>query len=356
MNLSNKIALELYRIDTQNNRYVKVDEVSTFKNLRWFDRLNGIGGGNFDLDIKDPAANISNWIPFVTQVGININGTIVWVGCVEKPDGSYQGVSGKAGIRLMSYLYHLERRFITLKYNDEDAAAKAWDMINEVQSRGNGELMIRQGEIQTVGNTSDTLQNQEVSQAIMNQSDNLVGYSFEFVPVTVDGKLDHMNFNVYQRENYGVIRDTYAPLEFGFNVQSATYSLDGEVFNNITGEGAGTAAGVLSVQKSNAASQVKYTRRETIAPFKNILTYSTLNTVTQSRLDKVSGEVYSISINLKKGSEYQFGSFKVGDFLKLNLEFPNGMIFDDLARVIEIGYSVDSNGVITVEPKLEIIL
>lgn len=357
MNLSNEIVLELYRIDTQNNRFVKIDEIQTFKNLRWFDRLNGIGGCTFDLDIRDPAANITNWIPFITQVAIKVNGLIVWVGCVEKPSGNYQGVSGISNIRVMSYLYHLQARFITLVYRGEDAAAKAWDFIDEVQSRGNGELMIREGEIQVVGNTSDTLQNQEVSQAIMNQSDNIVGYDFEIVPVQdASKKLSHMLFNAYNRGSSGTIRDTYAPLEFGFNVDGATYSLDGEVFNNITGEGAGTAQGVLSASKSDGNSQVKYTRRETIVPFKNILSYTTLNTVTEARLQKVANERYGVSITLRKGSEYRYGSFKVGDFLKTNLEFPNGLIMNTTARVIELGYSSDKQGVITLEPKLEVIL
>lgn len=355
MNLSNEITIELYRINVLTNQYVKIDEVTTHQNLRWFDRLNGIGGATFELDIKDPAANVTNWIPFITQVAIRINKKIVWVGCVEKPSGSYSGVSGRHSVRCMGYFFHLTTRFITLSYRNEDAAAKAWDFIDEVQSRNNGEMMIREGTVETVGNTSDTLQNQSVAQAIMNQSDNLVGYDFELLPVQdADGKLQQMNFNAYNL--IGQTRNRYAPLEFGFNVQGATYSLDGEVFNNITGEGAGTSSGVLSASKSDGDSQVKYTRRENVAPFKNILSYKTLNTVTEARLEAVKNERYSVSIDLKKGSEYQFGAINVGDFVLTNLVFPNGLTLAETARVIELGYSVDRQGVITLEPKLDIIL
>ena len=355
MNLSNEITIELYRINVLTNQYVKIDEITTHQNLRWFDRLNGIGGCTFDLEIQDPKADITNWIPFITQTAIRVNNKIVWVGVVERTSGSYAGVNGKHSVRCMSYLYHLTTRFITLTYRDEDAAAKAWDMIDEVQSRNNGEMMIRKGTIETVGNTSDTLQNQSVAQAIMNQSDNLVGYDFELVPVQdASGKLSQVNFNAYNQ--IGITRDRYAPLEFGFNVDSATYSLDGEVFNNIIGEGAGTSTGVLSAAKSDGDSQVKYTRRETIVPFKNILSYTTLNTVTQARLDDVKNERWNVSVSLRKGSEYSYGAFDVGDFLQTNLVFPNGLIINQLARVIELGYSVDKQGVITLEPKLEIIL
>lgn len=355
MNLSNEITIELYRINVLTNQFVKIDEVITHKNLRWFDRLNGLGGATFNLEIQDPKADITNWIPFVTQVAIRVNNKIVWVGVVERPSGGYNGVSGNHSVRCISYLYHLTTRYVTLTYKNQDAAAKAWDMIDEVQSRNNGEMMIREGTIETVGNTSDTLQNQSVAQAIMNQSDNLVGYDFQLLPVqNSSGQLEQVNFNAFNQ--IGITRDRYAPLEFGFTVDSADYSLDGEVFNNITGEGAGTSTGILSASKSDGDSQVKYTRRENVAPFKNILSYKTLNTVTQARLDDVKNEKYAVSISLRKGSVYQYGAFNVGDFLQTNLEFPNGLVINQLARVIELGYSVDNLGVITLEPKLEIIL
>lgn len=355
MSLSNKITIELYRIDVANNQFVKIDEVDTHRNLRWFDRLNGIGGATFDLEIQDPKADITNWKPYVTTVAIRIEKKIVWVGMVEKTNGNYSGVKGKHSVRCMSYLHHLSSRIITTSYRDQDAAAEAWNFIDTVQSRSNGELMIREGSLDTVGNTSDTLKNQEVSQAIMNQADNLVGYDFEFKPVQdSNGLLSQVNFNAFT--SIGVSRSDYAPLEFGFNVDGATYSLDTELYNNVTGEGASTNTGVITAAYSDGDSQIEYTRRETVKPYKNILSYTTLNVLTESYLDKVKGEVYSINIGIRKGSEYKIGNVNIGDTVNTNLVFPNGLVITGTARIIELGYNVDSNGVILLEPKLQVIL
>jgi len=355
MSLSNKITIELYRVDVLNNRFVKIDEVSTHRNLYWFDRLNGVGGVTFDLDIKDPKADITNWKQFVTAIAINVNGQIRWVGCAAKTTGTYYGVSGRMNIEGFSYLYHLMGRYLTLKYKDLDAAAEAWEFIDEVQSRVNGELMIREGTIETVGNTSDTLQNQKVAQAIINQSDNLVGYDFELVPVTdSNGLLSQVNFNAYVLK--GVTRDRYAPLEFGVNVSGATYTLANEVSNNVTGQGAGVTNEVITRSASDGTSQVEFTRRESIQPFKGVSSYNTLAYYTQAFLDKNKSERYMVNVTLKQGGDYKFGGFQIGDFLKLNLIFPNGLTMDGTARVIELGHRVDINGVITLEPKLEVIL
>lgn len=349
------VVIELYRINISQNRFDKIDEIQTYKNLRWFDRLNGVGSAAFSLEIQDSKAEQTNWKRYITQVAIRVNNLVVWVGHVDKVSANYKGVKGKKDIRCLSYLGHLLDRKITKRYTTQDASLIAWDMIDTVQSRTNGELMIREGSLDTVGDTSDTLQNQSVANALINQSDNLIGYDFEFKPTQgADGLLDEVTFNLY--DTIGVTRDSYAPLEFGFNVNGASYVTSSEIYNNVTGEGAGTATDVISASYSDGASQLEYTRRETIKPYKNIRTYQTLNLLTENYLDRVKDESYTVGVDLMPNGEYRYGAFGIGDYLPLNLEFPDGTVFDQNARVVELGANVDDEGVIYLEPKLETIL
>lgn len=351
-----KYTIELYKLIVSQSRLDKVDEIITFDGLKFGDKLNGIGSASFNLDIHDPKGQIENLRRYVTQVAIKRNGTIIWVGGINKSTFSYSNNKGVTNISALSYLAHLSNRFTPSDYKKRnvDAGVIAWDLINTVQSRTNGELMIEQGTIETIGNIDESLSYASVASALMNQSNNLTGYTFTFVPVqNAGGNLDHILFNVYKY--FGNIRSELPPLEIGTTVDRISATTQDNIVNSATAEGAGTNTDVISRIASDAGSQLAYSRREGVYSFKDISLGSTLQLKVNNIINKFKVDRYDLNLELIPNTELRYGAFGLGDILKCNLILPNGFVVDNFVRVIELGVDVSKEGVEYITPKVELI-
>lgn len=348
--------IELYRLSVTQSRLDKIDEIITYDNLKYGDKLNGIGSASFSLDIHDPKGQIENLRRFVTQVAIKRNNTIVWVGGINKNSFSYQNNKGITNVSALSYLAHLSNRFTPSDYKKRsvDAGVIAWDLINTVQTRTNGELMIREGTIETIGDIDESLSYASVASALMNQSNNLTGYTFNFVPVqSANGNLDHILFNVYKY--FGNVRNELPPLEIGTTVDRIVATTQDNITNSGTAEGAGTNNDVLTRIASNAPSQLAYTRREGVYSFKDISLGTTLQLKINNIINKFKVDRYDLNLDLTPNTELRYGAFGLGDILKCNIVLPNGFTIDNYVRVIELGVDVTKEGVEYLTPKVELI-
>lgn len=350
--------IELYRINVSENRFDRVDIITTYSNgFSFFDRLNGIGGAEFSLDIYDPKSRIDNLRRFATNIAIKRNGTFIWVGPIDKNTFRWNGVSGSVSVSAKSYVSHLTRRFspATYKVTNQEVSTIYWDLINLVQNRTNGELLIEQGTLQTIGNGDETLNYQSIAKAIIDRSDNLNSFDFTFAPSqTATGELDSVLFNVYT--GLGTVRNDLPALEIGRTVNDVTATTQNDIINDVIAEGAGMNTDVIVSNVTNASSQVANTRREAVVGFKDISNKTKLTDKANAFLDVNSVERYDVNMDIMPGTPLRYGAVSLGDVVKTKISFPNGLNINGYARIIELAVDVDVQGVEMVTPKLQLII
>lgn len=348
--------IEVYRIDVSNNQFVKVDEITTFQGLSYFSRLNSYGSCSFNLNVYDPKATQETLSRYRHQIAVKRNGTIVWVGPIVKIVGNLEGVKGVVQIQAISYLQHLRARFTDtlVSYLSEDAGDIAWNLIDTIQSRTNGELMIREGNIEVSEDRDRTYERAGIAKLIVNLSNVINGFDFEFVPQQdASGLLEQINFNVYKslsttRNNYILNMDSLINLR---------WSTTGNLVNTVIFDGAGTGDSILTAEASDSSSQIGFTRREDRVASKDVSIQDNLQEKADEyiRVDKVN--TYDIQCTVRPGITPSYGEIGLGDIVTYDFvtEDNSFVNFQGTARVLELIVSIDQNGAEKLIPALDIV-
>lgn len=358
-----KYRLEVYRLDITAQTFTRIDEIITYKNLRWIEKWNGIGGCAFSLNIDDPKATSTNLQRFINHIIVkeyqddsDIVGRIVWSGMITKVSGGYQGNSGTVDIEANTALYHLTARYTDLvrTFTATEQATILWTLINESQSKTNGWLGMTQGTLVTSITRDRTYERGRIAELLMNMANLKNGCSFTFDPLmSSSGLFTGWQFNTYYPTN-GVIRSSLLPLEIGTNIDSVSFNTSGEIFNSITGVGSGTGAATLTSLQTNSGSQLGATLREAFYTNKDVSIQTTLDEQTVAELNRRAIENFEIKVTLRPDTIPYYGDYNCGDYLQLNIQ-RGYMSFNYLALVTEISVSVDDQGVLKVAPTLAII-
>lgn len=350
--------IEIYRINVDSAVFERIDIIETFQGLTFFNKLNGIGAARFSLDIKDPKATRDNLTRYRNQVVIKRNDVIEWFGPITNVSFEIRDVKGSYSIECNTYMYHLVDRYTDkLKiYNSNlQQSALVWDLINTTQNRTNGTLLITQGNNPTHTTKNDTFERKSIAYAIMDLSDNLSGFDFDFsAEVDSGNKLSSVSFN-YQYPRLGSIRNDLPPIRLGENIYAFKGKTKDTIYNQGYSEGAGTGENVITSDLSFGASQQAYTRREILRPEKDITLPSTLSAKLNAYLTQTSVEKFDIDISLKDGTQPSFGDYSLGDFLILDIELGGYLDLNQYARVNEISVDVGNEGDETITPKINLV-
>ena len=354
-----KYAIELYQIDLANNKFVRIDMLSTFKNLQYFSVLNDKGGASFDLNLYDPKATQTNLTRWKNQVVIKRYGVPVWFGPIVKVSGDYTNTNGYLTVECNDYLSHLSFRNTAknVNYTQIEQCLIAWNLINDSQSLTNGSLFITKGTSPTSILRDRTYQYGTISNLLSNLTQVIGGFDFMFTPtLDANGLLTGVVFNCYY-PGVGNIRTDLPPLEIGTNVKDFQFRTDGDLTNSDTFEGGGTGSTIISTS-SLAGSQLAYTRRENYQSIKDVVVQSTLDEKLTQYLTANAVENYLMNIQLYADTHPGYGEFSLGDTLNLNLNIANSggyVNFQKQARVIELAVQVDELMNETLIPKLSIV-
>lgn len=346
--------IELYQIDLTQNKLVRVSEIITYQGLTFSYIRNGIGQARFSLSLYDPKANPAHIIRFKTQVLIKRNGSAIWAGPIRKIKGNAKGAEGRVTIECLEYLSHFNRRFgAQFEIRKGDAGAIASDLIAEVQARTNGALFVQDGNIETIGDIQDTIEYKAITKVLSDQSDNLIGYDYEIVPILdAFGVWTHSNLNIYKQR--GRFRNDLPDLSLQDNVLDIDFTTEGEIINSTTGLGAGTGTNVLTTVVDDNDSALGYTRREDIKKYGDENNENNLYSKTQAYVNSQKGEKYKIDIAINPVSNINYGDINLGDYLKVNLVIPNTFInFVGSGRVQELRIDIDNEGTERVSPKID---
>lgn len=349
-----KYSLETYNIDVVNTGFDRTSEIFDFQDLSYTFVLNGPGYMSFALPINSPAADPGVFLQTRTQIHIKRNGgTTRWFGPLEDIDVDWEDLDGTVNFTAKTYLQHLKYKITDrgVVYNEQDASLIASDLISDVQARTNGELNITDGTLETVGDTTDTLNYQEVLDAMLNQSDNIVGYDFDLMP-TLDGAglITGVELNIYKGK--GRLLDNLPAVTLQ-STEGGSGSKYKEFYNQVTFLSAGTGDQVIAATASNPSSQQAYTRKEIVFKSSENLSVNNLQAAADSYINESSVPQSTVQLKLNS-SVYPVGSINVGDILKLNIYKENTFLdFRGTARVIELTVQVDNEGKETIIPRLQ---
>jgi hypothetical protein len=350
--------IEVYSLDLTTNRMVRIDEIITYQNLRFFSRLNGIGGASFSLNIYDKKARPANFKRWRTNILIRRDGNPVWCGPLRKITGNLRDIDGTINLEFLSYGAHLMARHsdqLTI-YSDTDAADIVDGLITQTQAKTNGSLLIDVNIQEYPGNTTDTLEYKPILDAMINQSDNLIGYDFEFVPMmdADSGLWDYVSLNI--AKSFGSYRNDLPVLDME-GVEAIDFASQDDIYNAVTVLGSGTGTTIPRATAEDVGSQIGFTRREIVYKESDESNQQNITMQAETYLAQNSGDKMAFNVTIKPDTNLPYGSYILGDVLQYNLVVLDGdgeatfINFNGSQRISELAVSVDENGVEKVTPK-----
>lgn len=338
------LEVDVYNLNNTTGVYTRIGELVTYSDLRWTESINDVKSAYFNINMFSSEGRFIQ--PFKTWVLIKKDGSPRFFGEVVHISGEAGPSTGRIRVACASILYRLKSLFIEGTYvkQNTDASTIASELISIAQAKGNSNLGIQAGVLQTVGTTNETLFYQSIGEALVNQSDNIVGYVFTFVPILdANGKLSYIQFNVLQ--GLGDVRDDLPPLELGYSVNVVDFNMGEELANQIYVLGQGT--GDVEVTTSeNSDSKIFYGRRELIQKEPSISIKTTLQTRGDKLLNIRKGVQLEVAFELTPSVKPYYGDFMLGDTLKVDVRIGNTFFnFQGYARVKELqfGYDNDNN-------------
>lgn len=352
--------IEIYRLDVEADQFVRIDVISTYKNLRWFSKLNGIGQAAFELDIYDPKATRINLTRFRNHIVIKNGNTIEWFGPIVDVDGSFAGVQGQIAVKAETYLSHFQtRQTDSIKqFSAVDRSTVVSTLISESQARTNGNLKVEDGTLDTSTDTTETYEYGIISDLIVQQTEPFNGIDVEFVAIQdADAKLDHVEVNTYF-PRLASVRDDLPPLQIGSNVRGIRFKLSENIINSGIALGAGTGDSVITSEINYGNSQKAYTRKELIQSAKDISVPDVLSTLLDRYIALRSVERQLWAIDFYPEIAPTFSDLSLGDILIMDTELEDGsdwFSYDGQLRVVEIAVDIDDRGVATTTPLLDFV-
>lgn len=343
--------IELYKLDVVSEQFVKLDEITTFVNLQFFDALNGIGGCSFILDARDKKATYNNLVRYRTQVVIRYNDVIVWFGYVDSIDGTVVDVEAKINVKCISYFGHLKTRRTDelVIYTQEDAGDIAWNLIETTQNKAYGTLLIGKGNIEATKTRDRTYENAVISEAIIRLTNVIDGFDFVLTPVVdANNKLDQIRFDVFQQ--LGKTREEIGELKLGEGIKSLKFASDGNIYTSVRSVGGGFGVDNIRYEVDDTSATTGYSLRENFKKFANVNVYDTLKAHTDTYLNFYKVERLKFDIELE--SSIGLNDFGVGDYLKLNIVVGNYLEWKGKARVLAKSIKVDETGNYTIVPRI----
>ncbi len=353
-----KYVIEIYQFDIPNARLNRIDVITTFQKLSYYNKLDQIGSAQFDLAVQDPKASSNNLIRYRNVIVIKRNGGIVWSGPITDINGSYTDVQGYITISCNTWLAYLQARNtdVIKYYPIQDMSLIAWNLINTVQSRTNGFLAITQGSTPTSISRDRNYEYKPISDCIIEMSNIIGGFDFDFTNnVDSNGNLTGVNFNTYP-SRLGRTRNDLNPFTLGQNIKKIEISTSSQdIFNSSIMTGAGTGEDVFTSTLDYGSSEIGYTRREIVQSLKDAALASTVSWYNQAFLNLYSAESILVDLELYQDKEPQLGTYSLGDIVYINSNVGSGYLSftNKEARIMEINVQVDDQAAETIIPRLQ---
>jgi hypothetical protein len=292
-------------------------------------------------------------IPGRTAVYVDRNGSLVWGGVIWARD--YTSKDQLMKITAREFESYFERRRIssTLNYSNIDQLSIAESLINAAQSVPYGNIGISVPSNTSGVTLSRTYYNYELKtyfQALQDLSRATNGFDFN-VNVAYDG-----SDNITKTMNLGYPRlgNTYsssnpsAPVfQLPGNIIEYEYPEDGSIAaNTVYALGAGSNEGKLIASATDSTkTSAGWALLEDAANYSDVTDSTYLQSLATGQVSAVSYPPTTIKIVVTAYTDPVFGSYNIGDSVRLIISdpyFPNG--FDNIYRIVALTLQPGENG------------
>lgn len=291
------------------------DTLGEFENAMDFSfskRLNNFGTCEFSVPYNDPKLeSLVSLRQYETY--IQRDDTIIWGGEQASRNVNLQANSSNlVTIRSFEFFEVLRSRYTAASviYEDTDAGAIAWDLINTSQEQDFGDYGFTQGVIEVTMDRDRKYYNQNVLEAIINLSNVINGFDFEITQ-------DKM-FSVYAHKG-----DTKEELVFKWGQNIKNVRIDENFTRPINRAiilGEKFDGSQLRVERNSFAEQAIYSLREDI---QNELTVSEENTL-QSKGDALLRQYKNLLLKVEFSqlptTAPSFGTWSLGDSVRVIIQ------------------------------------
>lgn len=321
---------------------VQVGDISRLAQNRSFSiKRNDREELSFDLDVKafeaycatlgsEPVEILE---PYVTDVRVKRNGAYLFGVQVVDMEYSFSEAGASVKVRCTGFIDLMMDRYITISYNQVDAAAIARDMIAETQAVM-GDFGITYGVSQDAGVLRErNYVDQNVKDAIINLT-NLSDGTFDFK------FLADRTFETYT--SMGTTRENFK-FTYPYNVKSMTVPRTAlNLYNYIIALGSGFGEETLRSEAGDTASRLNYGTRQKIISYNSV---SDQNTLDQHAVGDVllSKDVLMLP-KLKVSGEFcDLNTIWVGDRIPVSTQGYTSLPLDGMFRIEQINCSLDLN-------------
>lgn len=345
--------VEIYNLDLVANEIVLMDEIDTYEDLNFTDRLNDIGAASFKIDIYDQKASRDNLQRFSNVVAIKRNNVIVWAGPIVSITGQGQDINGKLTVNCASWLWYFKKRFSGSDdiYVDFEQGDIFWDLVDVSQNKTYGNLFITEGASITSDSINARFQNARLSEALQKLAGGTVNFDFNFsYIVDSDKRLTGVKLNRYY-PRLGSVKSNIEKLTIGDHVKVINFTTKDSIENSGISYGAGIGTEPISSTVEVAGSQKGFTRLEVIQNDKAETIEEVLQDSLEAYLQKASREEIILDLQINPGSNITMSSFIVGDSLPLDVQWGNYLSVTGNKRVIERNIAIDNEGAETITPR-----
>lgn len=359
-----KYTVENYRLDPATGTFTRVASYITMKSLEFYKRRNGYGQMFMTFDVNDPSLNRDDLKLYRNNFLIKREGGAAWLGPLTGYDADMEDNYGTASVESIEYFYHLNARQTEQNYQQVGVTASqvAWNLIDAVQSRENGNLGIVQGSLGDTAVINETLEYANVDEAIINQSDNIGGYDFYLQPtLDANGLLSEVRFNVVPSLSRIITDKKITPDQ----ILSISTASDREMYNTTTALGGGTGDEVLTVTATDTPAQLGFTRRERVLKLGDYRIPENLQSAANTINDQTKAQRNLLNITLSPAGKFGYSDIQLGDIVEVDFKtgvssdpddenyFPPLLQLQGTVQVYEINVRVDENGVEYITPKVK---
>lgn len=301
-----------YQIIIKDGSGTVIGELKDWSQVTYSKVLNDFGKCTFTVPVT--ASNLSTFIGlrrFTTHV--YRNNTRVWAG----EQALFQGplrTNSENNITLVSYDWfeQLYGRLITKVYDQIDAGAIFWDMINTSQNETDGDMGFTEGDIEATQPRDRNFSDDIIGEECKRLTNIINGIDFEIT--------DDKVVNVFAQR--GLDKTNQIVFEYGVNMQEITKLLyDFSIVSNqaiVRGEGMGTQQ--QRVVRTDTTSRGIYGLRQRLITESNVSETTTL----EEKGDAINLKYRQASIQLEfkqeNNSSPEFGSIGLGDVVKARVD------------------------------------
>lgn len=301
-----------YHIQVKNKAGETLGEFDKWSNLVFEKRLNNVGQCSFQVPASDTKlldmAALRNHEVYVYR-----GNTLVWAGEMANHDGVLQ-LDSPNHITIIAYdfLELLNARLTdpSVRYDQIDAGAIAWDLIDTSQQQTDGDFGITEGVIEETVLRDRTYEEKNIMEALIQLSEVQNGFDFE----VTDDKV----FNVFAHK--GADLSQSVTLEWRTNIKSARIGRD---FTNPCNEarvlGSGFGASQIKVTVTDTDSRAAMKLRQQRVSYTDVSQEDTLTDKGTAVVNQYKVPVEQLQLVQLPGTKPTFGSLKPGDTIRVKI-------------------------------------